>query len=98
MRSAHAGVAAAIGTIGWRTDELDRLRQMVGNGRVLTVGAADDGTPWASVTDENNSGFHFARIGDGVVGAMPDRGLSVRGASLDEVLASLNGLARLSQG
>jgi hypothetical protein len=94
--TSRAGVAAAIGKIGWRPDELDQLRSMVGNGRVLTLGAADDGTSWAAVTDDNGSGFHFARIGGVVVGAMPDRGLSVRAASLEEVLASLNNIARFA--
>ncbi|GIL38021.1 hypothetical protein TMPK1_02580 [Rhodospirillales bacterium TMPK1] len=77
-------------------DELDQLRSMVGNGRVLTLGAADDGTPWAAITEDGTNGFHFARLGAEVVGAMPERGLSVRAATLNDVLIALNNLARLA--
>jgi hypothetical protein len=95
-RSGQAGVAAAIGAIGWRPDELARLRDLVGGERELTLGAAEDGTPWAALTGDSGHDFHFARIGSVVVGAVPERGLSVRAATLDGVLTTLATLVRLS--
>jgi hypothetical protein len=82
----------------WRTDERALLQAFLQHLTrrdarwELQFGSADDGAPWACLQRDTplaGGSYHFARIGQAVIVARPERGFSIRTTSLRAGLDAL---------